>query len=110
MIGSSTKVKREMSTENPIGFTLKMINGLEMLQMAGIHRTALTKPLKCHESLLASLAGNAFSSFSCGPIYGAAVPLLPLTAEQLGVMTKVVEVEDSDSSQDTDEDDSSSSD
>jgi site-specific DNA-cytosine methylase len=82
IVGSSVMVCRR-------GTVIKVLSGVEMLQLQGYDRSYIRTPVHATDRLLGNLAGNAFSLFSFGPIYGLVVPLLGVDLNDfpLGMVT-----------------------
>jgi hypothetical protein len=69
------------------------LSGVEMLQLQGFHASHLRRPIHATDGLLGNLAGNAFSAFSFGPVFGTVVPMLGLQVHDfpLGITHTIME-------------------
>ena len=79
LLGSSKPVIRTRTASGEVA--VRMLHGQELLALAGWGVGDYLKPTSVAHSTCSSLAGNAFSAFSCGPVALAAVmgaaPILP---------------------------------
>ena len=95
IISTTKMLCRSRKLDDPRGWVLKQISGMELLQVAGIHHTALQWPLpsSVDDEVLSSMAGNAFSAYAHGPLMLSFLPLLFLTREDFGLIRKLEEQE-----------------
>jgi hypothetical protein len=90
IISTTKMICRLRKLDDPRGWVLKQISGMELLHVAGIHHTALHWPLppNVDDEVLSSMAGNAFSAYAHVPLMLSFLPLLFLTRENFGIKLK----------------------